>query len=271
MAGPHPRVERAVIDGRPVWIKHYGSDARGARLRMLDWAARRLGVAALRPPPHHLADEALEVERARLGALAALGVRVPEVVGEGRGFLVLSDLGDTLSSRLRTGTHDGGAGLVARAAAAVADVHARGGYLGQPLARNLAVDAADRIGFLDFEEDPREVMSLRDAQVRDWLLFASGTVRYLPEGALAGGVAATLGEEDAAVRDGVRESVARLSFLGAATRRLGARARGLGGAVAALGLALAGAPGGMLAALLLVDLLHDGDIEALQLLFGLFS
>src|SRR5690606_41218191 len=62
-------------------------------------------------------------------------------------------------------------------AAASTDVHRRGGYLSQPWPRNLTVHEGG-IGFLDFEEDPGEVMSLAHAQARDWLLFAYGTMRF---------------------------------------------------------------------------------------------
>ena len=102
MASVPSTVERVELDGRPVWVKRYGSGSRVARLRVMDWVARRLGIEALRPPPHRDAAAAKQVERTRLAALAAAGVRVPDVVGEGESLLILSDLGETLSSRLRS-------------------------------------------------------------------------------------------------------------------------------------------------------------------------
>jgi hypothetical protein len=67
--------------------------------------------------------------------------------------------------------------LVKAAMATLADAHARGAYLGQPLPRNMTWDG-ENVGFLDFEEDPLEVMDLPTAQARDWLMFGYGVAKY---------------------------------------------------------------------------------------------
>lgn len=264
-------VERAVFDGRPVWVKRYAGSSRVARLRALDWVARGIGVAALRPPPHHAGADARRTERRRLDALAAAGVNVPQVLGEGGDFLVLSDLGQTLPARLRAAPEVGARSLVARAADALAEAHRADAYLGQPVARNLTLDAQGRIGFLDFEEDPRQVMSLHDAQARDWLLFASGMVRHVPGGAdgLAESVGRALGRASAPVRARVGDAAERLGFVDTATRWLGRRAQGLGAAVRGLQRALKALPGPLLLGALLADYLHDGEIELIELLIEL--
>lgn len=40
------------------------------------------------------------------------------------------------------------------------------------------LDDSSCVGFIDFEEDPLEVMSLPQAQARDWLMFAFGMAKY---------------------------------------------------------------------------------------------
>ncbi|MFC4727059.1 phosphotransferase [Coralloluteibacterium thermophilus] len=271
MSSTPSTVERADFGGRAVWVKRYGSGSRAGRLRAMDWLARKLGVAALRPPPHRGAAEAKRVERERLQALAEAGVHVPEVVGEGEALLILSDMGETLSSRLRSEPGERARQLVAQAAQALAEAHAAGAYLGQPVARNLTIDAEGRIGFLDFEEDPREVMSLHDAQTRDWLLFASGVVRHVPGGAdaFAASIGDALRHESDAVRASVSAAAGRLAFVESATRWLGRRAGGLGAAVRGLRRALHALPVPLILVALLADYLHDGDIEALSLLMQL--
>src|SRR5690606_20235183 len=93
--------------------------------------------------------------------------------------LCVSDMGRTLAAQLRETAGDAAAtdALARAAVSAIAAAHARGAYLGQPLPRNMTF-GADGIGFLDFEEDPLEVMTLEQAQARDWVLFAFGMAKY---------------------------------------------------------------------------------------------
>lgn len=231
-----PMITKLNLQGRPAWLKSYDGGQRRLRLRALDLTARRLGVPSLRPPPHRAGIGARETEQRRLLELAAHGVRVPSILGEGDTYLLLSDLGETLSSRLRRAGSAEAHRLVTAAARALADVHARGGYIGQPLARNLTVDEAGRIGFLDFEEDPGEIMPVQQAQIRDWLVFAAGTSRYLPEPhlELSQIIAESLRGETDEVRQGLGQAADRLGVVESATRWFGRRARGLGSAVEAV-------------------------------------
>ncbi|MEH6421745.1 hypothetical protein [Pseudomonas sp. CGJS7] len=229
-------VTRLSMQGRTAWLKSYGGGSRRLRLRALELTARRLGVPALRPPPHRVGAGARETEQRRLLELAACEVRVPSILGEGDTYLLLSDIGETLSARLRRSSPDQAYALVHRAARTLADAHARGGYIGQPLARNLTIDEHGRIGFIDFEEDPGEVMSVQQAQIRDWLIFAAGTSRYFrdPDRELSAIIAESLRGEAEEVRRGLGDAADRLGFVESVAGWFGRRARGLGGAVQAL-------------------------------------
>lgn len=232
-------------EGRPAWRKRYGGGSRRLRLRLLDRVVLGLGVPVLRPPPRHAGDAARRVEQRRLQELRASGVNVPQVLEAGDGFLVLGDMGPTLAWRLKQVDPEGAGRLLAAAAQAVAGVHAAGLYLGQPLARNITLDATGRIGFLDFEEDPGEVLPIVQAQARDWLVFAAGVARHAPfdEVRLARIIGHALARVPAEARGLLRTSVARLGFLRPLTAKLGRRAAGIGKAVASLQCALAGVPG----------------------------
>jgi tRNA A-37 threonylcarbamoyl transferase component Bud32 len=229
-------VERIEVDGHPAWAKRYGNEPRRLRLALLDAVVRLLGVPALRPPPRHAGDDARAVEQRRIEQLADADVRVPAILRSGEATLVLSDMGRTLAAHLGEADAAGAERLFADAAEAIACVHASGQYLGQPLPRNITVDELGRIGFLDFEEDPGEVLKLPRAQARDWLVFASGAAKYLPFDAQRMGViiAAAVASVPAEVRGEVGRSVHRLGFLQSLTRPLGRRAASLGKAVAAL-------------------------------------
>ncbi|MFK3649992.1 phosphotransferase [Lysobacter enzymogenes] len=259
-------VTRLNLQGRTAWLKSYGGGSRRLRLRALDLTARRLGVPSLRPPPHRVGAAARQTEQRRLRELAAVDVRVPRILGEGDTYLLLSDIGETLSARLRRSSPQQAYRLVTQAAHTLAQVHARGGYIGQPLARNLTVDAHGRIGFIDFEEDPAEVMSVQQAQIRDWLIFAAGASRYFrdPDQELSAIIAESLRGGAEEVRRGVGDAADRLGFVQSLSRWLGRRARGLGGAVQALRRA---AWLWMLAAVLIglgVDFAPDRDFDSLR-------
>ena len=197
------------------------------------------------------------------------------MLAQGDDCLLLSDMGQTLAERLRRSRPEEARVLVSRAVEAIAAVHARGGYLGAPVARNLTVDAQGRIGFIDFEEDPGEVMPLADAQARDWLVFSAGVSRHVPfdEHELAGLLAAGLRGERLPSRSALARALDRLTFLRRPTAWLGGRAAGIAKALGSLRRAI-GSSGGsvlVLAAVLALDLLHDGDIELLALLAGMLD
>lgn len=270
MAREKGSVTRAEMDGKAVWVKRYGSQSRQLRLAAMRRVVNRLGVPALLPPPHHVGDAARATEQRRLLQLRAAGVNVPPVVGSGPGVLILGDLGPTLATSLRS-AHTGEAeALFSGAAWALASAQRRGGYIGQPQARNITIDAQRNFGFLDFEEDPGEVMLLDQAQTRDWLVFAAGAAHHLPfcDRRMGELIAPALEVTSDDVKEGLDASLGRLEFLPRVTRAFGSRAAGLGKAVMALRHGLGGGRGlrpmlwVVLVACLGMDFLHDGDLEA---------
>lgn len=166
-------VEPIVIEGQRAWLKQYGKGSRALALGLLNFVARRFHLDALRPPPHRGGDAARETEARRLAELHAQGVNVPDVLGTGHAALVIGDNGSSFNTCLREADEAGRDRLVMAAMQAIAEAHARGAYFGQPLPRNLTWDG-QKVGFIDFEEDPLEVMDLAEAQARDWLMFGYG-------------------------------------------------------------------------------------------------
>lgn len=233
-------VIRMDVLGRKAWLKVYAQDDRGIKLAILDLAARRLGVPSLRPPSHWGGERACMIEMRRIDALAACGALVPEVLGQGKNALLIGDIGMTLKSLLHQSDAGMQANLIERAARALAQVHANGGYIGQPYARNLTVAEDGRIGFLDLEEDPLESMTLGQAQVRDWLIFAAGTSRYFanPSSQFADVIRPSLLSVPVSTRVELMQAVDRLDIVERIARRLGERARRIAGALAGLRLAL---------------------------------
>ncbi len=185
----HPRRTQSLEDGhgRRIWVK----TPIPARLRwiyaVLNGVARSCGMPYFQAPPHAGGPggaAALIIEEARLRALAAAGVPVPQVVASAPGWLAIADVGpDNLEGVLRDTPAPLRYAYWARGLRAIADAHARGCSLSQCFARNIVLDA--RLGlhaplyFIDFEEEPTKVMSLAQAQARDWAFYLHSTAIHV--------------------------------------------------------------------------------------------
>jgi hypothetical protein len=102
--------------------------------------------------------------------------------------LLISDLGESgratvvLQERLDQAAAAGPAALLAvwrEGLAAIAAVHVRGQHLSQAFDRNLVQCPDGVIGYIDFEDDPAEVMTLAECQARDWLSYLHSTAMML--------------------------------------------------------------------------------------------
>ncbi len=155
-----------------------------ALYRLLNALAWMTGAPFLKAVPMHGGAQAQQTEVARLRALHAAGARVPQVLHVAPDHFVMQWLGgDHLGTLLQAG-HPQGEALWREAGDLLVRLHARGQYLSQGFARNLIVDTSHEpprlAGAIDFEDDPLQVMSLPQAQVRDWLAFLQSTLWTLP-------------------------------------------------------------------------------------------
>ena len=258
-------VEPIVIEGQRAWLKQYGESSRALALGLLRFIANRFQLDALRPPPHRGGDAARETEARRLAELLAQGVNVPHVIGSGHAALVLGDNGSSFNTCLRQADDAGRDVLVAAAMQAIANAHRSGAYFGQPLPRNLTWDGQN-IGFIDFEEDPLEVMDLAQAQARDWLMFGYGVAKYYADRPqrLQAMMAAAMDGAQAPVREHAHAVTGRLQRLAKASLGLGRSARALAHAI----LVVHGATtlGVLMVLVVCADWLADGHLDLLELL-----
>ncbi len=212
------------FDGARVWVKKAGPRHARWRYALMGLVAQAFGVGLLRPVPNVGGAEAIATEARRLRGLAALGAPVPAVLAVSPQGLMLADLGAegaaprSLQQEMVAAT--GAAAclrLHAEGVEAIAHLHARGGYLSQGFARNLVRTADGAIAFLDFEEDPLEVLAQAECQARDWLCWVQSTALVLAERqALGEGVAqlaAALAEAQPAVRGALAATARRLAWL----------------------------------------------------------
>jgi tRNA A-37 threonylcarbamoyl transferase component Bud32 len=260
-------VEPITLAGQRAWLKRYGRHRRGTALLALDRLATRLDIAALRPPPHYAGEQAKQTEARRLSELREQGVHVPAVLGQGEASLILSHQGDSLSACMRMAANDPVRldAITSAAADAIARSHRAGAYFGQPLPRNMTYHQG-RLGFIDFEEDPLEVMTLEQAQARDWLMFSYGTAKYYDQRpqAFADVLRRSLGQEPRAVTAHAHHVAGKLQALARMSRHLGKSARTLAHAILVMHAATTFTL--VLCAMLLFDWFSDGDLDLLQAL-----
>lgn len=180
--------------------------------RILNCLAWMAGVSYMKAVPVHGEARSQAIEVMRLRALHGAGLPVPEVLHVAEDYVVMSylgarDLALTLREQGMQAWDLWYAGMEE-----LLRVHARGQYLSQCFARNIIV--SDRFhGLIDFEDDPLEVMTLVEAQARDWLIYLQSTLFNLGPDAdrLADALHAVLDRESEPVR----------AVLGHAARRLG--------------------------------------------------
>lgn len=180
-------------------------------LNMFAWLA---GVPYLKAVPVHGGARSQSIEIARLHALRAAGVQVPDVQHVAPDYFAMSYLGSTDLARALREQGPKACELWMSAMEHLLLVHARGQYLSQCFARNIIV--SDRFeGLIDFEDDPLEMMTLEQAQARDWLIYLQSTLLNLglaPD-RLDAALRSVLERESEPVRAVLRHAARRLSWL----------------------------------------------------------
>ena len=174
-------------DGQ-VWLKKAGQRNGLWGYRVLGALARAARLPVLRPVPNLGGEPAIAIEARRLRELAARGLRVPEVLAQQPGGLLLAHLGwpgQPTPSLAREIANALPVGLEAvltlwhEGLQALSYVHATGTSLSQAFARNLVRCPDGTLGYIDFEDDPAAVLPLAHCQARDALCFVHSTALAL--------------------------------------------------------------------------------------------
>jgi tRNA A-37 threonylcarbamoyl transferase component Bud32 len=168
------------VDGTRTWTKTTDRPLRSWRKSAGVWLfAHFVGV----PIPWAAARQTnaralLAHEHERLLALAAVGERVPRVIGFDGDTLVTSDVGPTLDHLLFQSAPDERLPLMRAAAADLAAFHARGQWHGGAQARNITWDG-ERFARLDFEEPLVPGLALDMVQRYDVLQLVLSLARLI--------------------------------------------------------------------------------------------
>jgi tRNA A-37 threonylcarbamoyl transferase component Bud32 len=202
---------------------------KGQRPPRSPWLFRSLGALSslarnpvLRPVPSPGGLLAQDIEVRRLAALGNDDVAVPRVLHRTDRYIVMNRVPGLSFQSLVSGQAQQALEAVDTALQALCELHRRGHYLSQAFARNL-LWSDSRVYFIDFEDDPLQVMDLIDAQVRDLLLFMMSAVwnSKAPQEALIEVWRSALARSSPEIASNVRKTVASLVWL----RRLPHRRR----------------------------------------------
>lgn len=184
------------------------------RFKLMAWLSRFTDNPLLQPVPAYGGPRGQSIEVQRLSQLAAAGLPVPAVLHQGPDFIALQFLqGQSLQHHLTLAPEEALA-MFAHGLQAIHHVHQKGQYLSQAFARNIMV-VEGSLWFIDFEDDPLEVLSLRDAQTRDWLAYLLSTV-WMANAPMAQLLAAwqhLYGQLDPAMQTAIAQACSRLKWL----------------------------------------------------------
>lgn len=168
------RVTSVEVDGRTVWIKRYGVEARSFPKWLHRAISSFLPQPFLRSSPAASAAGLAEREKRKAAAFHAAGFPVVTILYGQGDIIAMSDAGTIVQqelTRLRNSDRERHDDMLVGCAAAVGRIHAAGLCHGRPHPRDMLIKGR-RFGFLDFEEEPEASMPIATAQARDvWLLF----------------------------------------------------------------------------------------------------
>jgi tRNA A-37 threonylcarbamoyl transferase component Bud32 len=168
------RTQVLQLDDRKIVVKQPEAPLKHWGYPVLNALAQLLGQPMLRAVPAPGGQAAQGIEVARLRALAAAGVSVPEVLHVSERWFALSYLGARSVDQLLRHDAQNGQRYWEDALQAIRELHRLGQTASQCFARNL-IWHEGKVSFIDFEDDPINVMPLASAQARDWLLFLHST------------------------------------------------------------------------------------------------
>lgn len=179
------RVQKIALSTGAVWIKRQGTEKPTWGPKAQALVSRILPYAFMRPSPRLDPQGMMRREIETMRKFEAKGFPVPQIVYSSPTAIVLEDVGLTIAQHMdRLAKEDAQAheDLLVSVAAGLGDLHAASLCHGRPHVRDFFI-RDDRIGFMDFEEEPQAVMALSTAQARDlWLLFLPLAHRSLKGG-----------------------------------------------------------------------------------------
>ena len=177
------RIERIISEtGESYWLKK-SAPARGVfRYHALNLFSKILRTPILKAVPQLGGQTALKTEIQRIEQLKSGGIMVPEICATASDWILIKDLGTSIIDDMKTNRSDQKRmrKLFSICLSSIKKAHLSGQYMSQCFVRNMLMINEDKgeVGFIDFEDDPLSVLSLKQAQARDLMLFINSTARF---------------------------------------------------------------------------------------------
>lgn len=171
-------------DGAVVWLKKV-TPAEGSFGRwVLTKFSQLLKLPMLTAVHQPGGQEAIATEARRLQQLHDAGIHVPRLLWQSDEMILMSDLGRRFTNYLKQHRNDTERkiAVIKQVFEALNELHSKGQYLSQAFARNITLIENENslsVGFIDFEDDPINTMSLENAQARDLLLLIYSLSKYI--------------------------------------------------------------------------------------------
>lgn len=170
------------LQNQKVWLKKASVRHSAWVYIPLNLFSKLLGLSMLTPVPNHGGKRAIHCEIKRIHQLKKLAIQVPEILAYTDHAILLKDvsqkgkpiyqLEQALGNQNSINTR---LSLYSAAIQSLQHIHDLNCYLSEAFARNILVDDQYNFTYLDFETDPKEILSLHDCQTRDWLCFIFST------------------------------------------------------------------------------------------------
>lgn len=174
LVSDHERVQSVALSCGTVWIKRHGTKGRRAIVALQTALSRLFRLPFMRPSPAETGEGMVARDLRRMTRFSDSDVPTAAILYTSGSAIVLGDVGPTVQDRLwhlRTGDPPAHDDLLVFCCAELGRLHALGLCHGRPFPRDM-FEKDQRIGYLDFEEEPEAVMPLATAQARDlWLFF----------------------------------------------------------------------------------------------------
>jgi hypothetical protein len=157
------------------WLKQATATPKKQKIwhRAQGIVAAILGMPILRPTSCAGNAADLKAEQSHMEEWRRLDLPVPRIILSGDGWFVTKDAGIYLTKVLHAFPPKEQTAILNRALDILLRAHKAGVCHGRPMTKDIMIDTEGRLTFLDFEEDPAEVMPLSAAQGRDLLVFLS--------------------------------------------------------------------------------------------------
>lgn len=166
------RAISGTFNGQAVWVKYAVVPARPFSSTLFNLLSSVTRSQIFRSTHNPNGIDALRTEARRLREMKDKGYLVPDIIAKGNTHMILSDIGTSLD---KAATEEPDINtrrrILCRAATHLAGLHAKGDFHGRSRAKDMTI-RGNEIGMIDLEHEPLKVMSLPEAQARDfWYLL----------------------------------------------------------------------------------------------------